>query len=425
MARIPVSIGAGSLWLALVAACFLQAQTLPNGGGFPPPPAPAQQLGTANAGAAGQPLRAASFSPNGSTGLFEPAETAARLGDQFILTGELLGDVNIMVDPLLSRAKPEDRGKIRAQMETQRPQLLEQQLRDAIDRKLMYIAFLREIPPEKMTEAMGSIEEQIGESFETSLLETLAKLHEVPEEEYGEIAQQDARIFRLALLMKERNIAGIPQLEGVLQSIGSSIRKQQQAFGEHVLGRQAMGQSVDRQPEVTLSEMREYYEKNRNDFFVPARAKWQQLTVRFSQCESKEKAGQLIAELGNEILYGGAPFWAVARKGHGSKAADGGLHDWTDQGDLEVSRQINEQVFSIKLNALSGIIRDSEGLHIVRVLAREDAHVVPFTEAQIDIKRQIQNEKRRQSITKYVIELRERTPVIFKRDFLKEATTLK
>ena len=60
---------------------------------------------------------------------------------------------------------------------------------------------------------------------------------------------------------------------------------------------------------------------------------------------------------------------------------------------------------------MSGIIEDAEGLHIVRVLQREETHYIPFTDAQDKIKEKLQAEKRNQEIAKYIERLRKRTPV--------------
>ena len=158
--------------------------------------------------------------------------------------------------------------------------------------------------------------------------------------------------------------------------------------------------------------MLDYYHGNQQEFLVPTRARWEQLTARFDRFSDKQACGQAIADMGNEVWLGGAQFWAVAkRRSHGTEAEQGGYHDWTSWGDLTVSRQVQEIVFSAPLNELSGIIEDAEGLHIVRVLQREETHYVPFTDAQDTIQEKLQAEKRNQEIAKYIERLRQRTPV--------------
>ena len=107
-----------------------------------------------------------------------------------------------------------------------------------------------------------------------------------------------------------------------------------------------------------------------------------------------------------------APFAAVAkRSSQGPKAKQGGYHDWIEWGDLEVSREIKDAAFSQPPGELGGIVPDSEGLHIVRVIERSEAHTVSFADSQADIKKKLQQQKRGFAINKYVAELRKRVPV--------------
>ncbi len=334
------------------------------------------------------------------------------MGDQYIFYGELQGDANIMIETLLQAAPAEQRGALRSQLRSERPRLMKQLLANAIERKLMYIEFRRNLPAKNLDEILPKIDAQINDAFSESLFKMIDQLAELPQEKHEHLARRDPRIFRLANLMKLMELTSLGQLEAVLRTNGSSLNKQRQAFGERIMGQEGMKHKVVLDPEVTHQEMLAYYHEHHEEFQVPARARWEQITIRFSRCENKAQADEMINALGREIYYGGAPFWAVAkRSSHGSNADKGGLRDWTEWGDLEVSREINDVVFSIERNRLSGVLKDDEGLHIVRVLEREQSHVIPFTEAQVDIEQTLKNKKRSKSIEEYVAGLRERTPV--------------
>jgi parvulin-like peptidyl-prolyl isomerase len=110
-------------------------------------------------------------------------------------------------------------------------------------------------------------------------------------------------------------------------------------------------------------------------------------------------------------VLGGAPFWAVAqRDSHDIEAENGGVHDWTTQGSL-ASNVIDRAIFSLPIGQLSEIMEDARGFHIVRVLERREAGRVPFTEAQIEIKKKIQADKRQQQFEEYAERLRREIPV--------------
>ena len=127
-----------------------------------------------------------------------------------------------------------------------------------------------------------------------------------------------------------------------------------------------------------------------------------------------------LAKWGNEIYYG-APFAAVA-KAHSQEPAaeEGGMHDWVSKGSLR-SETLDQALFSpaLPIGALSQIIEDDEGMHIVRVLAREDVKVTPFTEVQADIKTALQVTDKDKQRNDYIEKLREQTRVltIFDEDF--------
>ena len=66
-------------------------------------------------------------------------------------------------------------------------------------------------------------------------------------------------------------------------------------------------------------------------------------------------------------------------------AKEGGVHDWTAQGAL-ASDELDKQIFSIPLNAMSEIIEDERGFHIIRVLERQQAGLTPLSEVQDEIR---------------------------------------
>jgi parvulin-like peptidyl-prolyl isomerase len=115
--------------------------------------------------------------------------------------------------------------------------------------------------------------------------------------------------------------------------------------------------------------------------------------------------------MGNEVLLGGTPFAAVARKySQEPHAQDGGYYDWVTAGSL-ASRPLDQAIFSLEIGKLSPIIEDHVGLHIVRVLERREAGYVSFQEAQPEIRKQIEAQKRAADQQKYLAEVRARTYV--------------
>ena len=345
---------------------------------------------------------------------FELAETLARVGDQPIFRGELLGDANLILASIIERVPAEEFRHLAPQIDLQREELVRQLLKPAIDRKLMYLEFLRHIPSDKLKEVQANIDKRTSTALEESLDEMLKKIARATPAELADLSRQDPQLFRLAMIMNDKKLSSMLELDRTLRQYGSSLRKQQEIFVERMLGQQQMFKSINPQPEVTHDEMLEYYRQHQDEFRVPARARWEQLTARFNRFPNRDKelCRQAIAEMFNEVYYGGAPFWAVAqRRSHGAEAAQGGYHDWTEWGDLRNSPEINHAVFTLPVQRLSGVIEDSEGYHVIRVIERRESHLIPFTEAQVQIKKTLQQRKRSEAIGEYLARLRKATPV--------------
>jgi parvulin-like peptidyl-prolyl isomerase len=221
-------------------------------------------------------------------------------------------------------------------------------------------------------------------------------------EEIQELAKRDPIVARLALLMKEHNLETQGDLDRVLRQGGSTLEKQQRAFMETYIGRQNIMEKIKVKTEVSHLEMLNYYREHSDDFAVKARARFEILTVKFANFPDKRSAEQQIVQMGNDVIFG-TPFAAVAKRGSQDiNAAQGGLYDWTNEKSL-ASDAIDQAIFSQEVGKLSPIIPDERGLHIVRVIERQPAGFIPFTDAQVKIKELI-NQQRREAAIKQVLE---------------------
>ena len=114
--------------------------------------------------------------------------------------------------------------------------------------------------------------------------------------------------------------------------------------------------------------------------------------------------------MGREAYFGGS-MQAVAReKSQEPFGKEGGLHDWTAQGAL-ASDELDKQIFSIPLNAMSEIIEDESVFHIVRVLERQEAGFTPLSEVQDEIRSMIRKSKIAKSQVEVMETMRGMIPV--------------
>jgi parvulin-like peptidyl-prolyl isomerase len=304
--------------------------------------------------------------------VFTPGETIAIVGDQHILVGDMLGDINQMLAPYADKASPEE-------LEEQRQKMIRQFLPNMIDNKILYLEFLRQVPKDKV----GEVQKRVTTEFDEQKLEA---------------AVQRAKVNSPA------------ELDAMLRQYGSSLEKQRRTYMEQQLGRAMLGKVINYKPEITHEEMLAYYKEHAKDFDIPAKASWEQLSVKFENHPSKEAAWQKLSGMGNEVLRG-AQFAAVAKK-HSEEpcASDGGYHEPVTRGAL-ASDVLDKAIFSLPTKRLSPILEDATGFHIVRVLERSDDSRVDFVKAQEEIKEKIRQQKVKEQIQAQIAKLKKKTKV--------------
>lgn len=300
------------------------------------------------------------------------AQILARVGSDVILASEVL--------PLVNEALRQNKDRVpEHQLEALRRKLVQQRLVSLIQTKLIYQDAVRSIPEE----GLPHIQEQLSEEFEKTELPKMM-------ERAGASSRQD--------------------LEQKLRSLGTSIQREKKSFSERILAAQWMQEQIDRDQEITHAQMLAYYEEHLSEFETPARARWQELAVRFSEYPSRAAAREALARMGNQVIDG-ASFAEVAKaQSDGPTAESGGQRDWTNKGSLR-NKDIDRAIFSLPVGKLSPIIEDDRGLHIVRVVEREEARRKPFVEAQVEIKEKIRQERIRKQHEAYTEKLRKQIPV--------------
>jgi hypothetical protein len=310
--------------------------------------------------------------PLGEKVLCDGAVIAGRVGTEVIL----MSDVERAINQLIEKNKDKLSA---ADIEAQRPYLAKPALRGCIESKLIYLDAKRTIPAEGWTD----VNEKLAKEFENNELEKM---------------------------MKQSGVATRQELDQKLRALGSSVEREKKAFCERTLAQLWVRQQIKRDEEITYDQMVTYYHQHQDEFTTPARAKWEELMVRFDKHPNKAAAYDAIARLGNQVL-GGAPLAEVAKAASdGPSAAEGGQRRWTTKGSL-VCGELDRALFELPVGRLSPIIEGPTGFHIIRVLEREDVRVAPFLEAQVDIREKIVHQRTEKQFREYMAKLEARIPI--------------
>lgn len=324
-------------------------------------------------------------SQNGLGDLAESSRVIALIGNQPILAGDILGQINEMLKPYEGKAPQEE-------LDQQRQLLLKQALPGMIDNKLIFLDFMRKFPADKLP----NLEKSIFDAFAES---------ELPK------------------LMKKAEVNSAKELDAKLRSLGSSMEKQRRLFMEKAIAQQMIREKVAVNRDIKHDELLQYFEDNLSEYTLEARAKFEHLMARFDKFNELKQDGTLptqeeiriaaynyLVDMGNQVM-GGAPSADVAkRSSHGPLAAVGGIYDWTTQGSL-VSEPLDKAIFALPQNKWSQIIEDDQGVHIIRVTDREPAGEVAFGDVQNEIAEAIQKKRFETGVRKYLARLRSSTHI--------------
>lgn len=310
----------------------------------------------------------------------EAAKIIARVGDEVVLAGDLYGQVNQFLHSRLQEIPAGQRAQITPELlHERRWQLIRQVLPQVLDGKLVYLDFLRSIPPERIPDVQDSLYKAFDEQ-------------------------------QLPILIERAQLQTAADLDGLLRSFGSSLDQQRRTFAEQLAAVQWKGRSASNHKEISHADMLDYYRQHIDDYRVEAKARWEQLSALDSKTRSPERSRNLVAEMGNQV-WRGASFAAVAkRSSHGPTAQQGGIYDWTTKGSLR-SSVLDEAIFTLPLGSLSKILPDDDGYHIVRVIERHEEAYIPFAEAQAGIRETIKEERSEAALQEYVNGLRSEFPV--------------
>ena len=374
------------------------------------PPSPAEQQAATEASTQNQPPDSAVTAASGD--FFKPGQVMAIVGNQFILYGDVAFTVNQVLAPIAAQVREEER----EQFEMLRQQLTRQFLRQCINDKLMYLEFERMIETNvkgdvaKLAEIRGKMKTSMRDTFDQELASMREKIAKSTPSQIEQLLQRDPLVPRMAILMRDNQAETLAELDIILRRYGSSLDTQIRLYGENRLGRDSARKSFSQTYQVSHQEMLDYYDEHAAEYALPAKARFEQLTVKFSSFPTRAEAEKAIAAMGNEVFFG-TPLPAVARKSsQDPSAARGGYYDWIVQGSL-ASEPIDKAIFTLEIGKLSQIIEDERGLHIVRVLERQAASSVPFLDAQTAIKEAIIAQKREADYKKFIETLQTKTKV--------------
>jgi len=209
---------------------------------------------------------------------------------------------------------------------------------------------------------------------------------------------------------KRFGVNNVDDLDKALKAEGSSFESTKRDFIDQMLAYLYRSDAIEKDPEVALIEIQNYYNDHKDTYQFKAQVRYEQLTASFEKTGNRDAASAKINEMGREAFFGGSLQAVAKAKSDEPFAKRGGLHEWTNKGSL-ASLIAEEQLFSLPIGVMSEVVEDADGMHIFRVLGRRPAGVRPLSELQDEIRGILKKQKTAIATKKVTEEMTRRIPV--------------
>ena len=291
---------------------------------------------------------------------FEDGMVVALVNDQPIFAGEVLAPMHEALNKAEAQMRKEYGKQFKPEMVYRlRGMFIKAQLTRLVETKMLVLAAKSE--------------------FKKNQLEGLNK---AIDKEWGAHLEQ---------MMEANKCGSFAELEALVAKKDYDLEEHESAFKENQIAMNYVSFKAHSKFEPTRKEMLNYYEENIKDYEFPARVHWQQLVISDEAHKGPAGAKAQVEKAVQELLED-AEFGAVVKKyGDGSKTANGGVWDWTIKGSLQ-NKEIENELFTLPVGEMSGVIRTPTGYQIVQVLDRQEAGCKSFESQQKQIESKLKEE---------------------------------
>lgn len=245
-----------------------------------------------------------------------------------------------------------------------------------------------------------------------------AKLLAQKAEELGISADTDV-IKRLDDLRKQMHAESMEDLEKAAQAQGVSFEEFKQNMKESILTQKVIQQEVGGHLSVTQQEIQDFYNQHKAEMQRPEQVRLSEILVSTQAPAAKSGGGgaapssdELVAQAKAKVdaiyaqLQKGAKFPDVAKANSaGPTAAQGGDLEYFKRGTL--SKQLEDQVFSLKPGQYTEPIRTNQGWVILKVTEHTSEGIPPLKEVEPQIQERLYMSKMQPALRDYLTKLRE------------------
>jgi parvulin-like peptidyl-prolyl isomerase len=221
------------------------------------------------------------------------------------------------------------------------------------------------------------------------------------------VEQQLDKFFKenVRQLMQQYKVSTEAELEALLQANGSSLAAERKAFGDREVAQQFIAEKLKGPITVSRRDLLREYQEHLDEFTHPEQVKWQQVVVQYDNHADRDEPLRIANDVLTE-LNRGADFDALARQySEEPLGRSGGHWDWTQPGsiaDAELRRTLGE----LAVGETSRVLAGPKSCLIVKVTGKRAARTTPFVEVQDELRKRIEEQRRKEQIKAVLEEVR-------------------
>lgn len=271
----------------------------------------------------------------------------------------------------------------------------EQDVQREIQRRVpMQVSFHGGIKPEKL--------EQIRKEAEAAVVERAYKVQYALEKELS-VDARDVDSEWSAALAKNPGIAGASPQE---------LAKLKAMLYFELLAKKSEDEAVNKKVVVSDEEVKEYYEKNRNQFFQPKLFKASHVFVKVDPAETVEEktAKRQKAEKLMERARSGEDFYNLAyyESDDRSRYVGGSLGSFHAG---QTVREFDAALQQLKPGEIAGPVKTLYGYHIIKLDDIQEGRQLTFDQASAKIRSTLTEGKRKKLYEEWMNALRQKYPL--------------
>jgi peptidyl-prolyl cis-trans isomerase SurA len=241
-------------------------------------------------------------------------------------------------------------------------------------------------------------------------------------------------VKRLDELRKQMHADSLEDLEKAAQAQGISFEDFKQNMKNNILTQRVIGQEVGGHITVSSQEIQQYYDQHKNELQRPEQVRLSEILISTQTtpavkndkgeatlpetaspetvAQAQEKANQVYA-----MLQKGDKFDDLAKKySNGPTASIGGDLEYFKRGTL--SRELETQVFSLKVGDYTQPTRTNQGFVILKVTEHQNGGVPPLKDVENQVQEQVYMTKMQPALRDYLTKLREEAYIDIKPGYL-------